>query len=284
MTTQQARQQLLQVLFDRYPDREASVMADMVIEKLTGFPKIEQILNKSLPLLKWQEEQLEGYLIDLAKGRPVQYVLNEAWFYGLKLAVNEAVLIPRPETEELVDWVVKDAKASGVGAKKILDIGTGSGCIALGIKKGLPGAAVCGMDVSAAALEVAKQNASSNSLELQWVEDSILKPRQSLGTFDIIVSNPPYITAAEKDQMLPHVLDFEPHLALFVYDEDPLLFYKAIYHYAVTHLNEGGLLYFEINETMGASLQEWLYSQGAVYVDISKDMQGKERFIKVKTT
>lgn len=281
MTTLQARQQLLQVLFDRYPDREASIMADMVIEKLTGFPKIEQILNKQLPLLKWQEEQLEGYLKDLSKGRPVQYVLGEAWFYGLQLAVNEAVLIPRPETEELVDWIVKDVKKGNSGTKRILDIGTGSGCIALGIKKGLPGAEVVGMDLSVEALEVAKQNAASNSLAVQWVEDSILNPHQELGTFDIIVSNPPYITAAEKDQMLPHVLDFEPHLALFVYDQDPLLFYKAIYKYSKTHLNAGGALYFEINEQMGGELKRWCLEQGASEVEIKKDMQGKERMVRV---
>lgn len=281
MTTLQARQQLLQVLFDRYPDREASIMADMVIEKLTGFPKIEQILNKQLPLLKWQEEQLEAYLKDLSKGRPVQYVLGEAWFYGLQLAVNEAVLIPRPETEELVDWIVKDVNKGNSGTKRILDIGTGSGCIALGIKKGLPGAEVVGMDLSVEALEVAKQNAASNSLAVQWVEDSILNPQQELGTFDIIVSNPPYITAAEKDQMLPHVLDFEPHLALFVYDQDPLLFYKAIYKYSKTHLNKGGALYFEINEQMGGELKRWCLEQGASEVEIKRDMQGKERMVRV---
>ncbi|MBY0535566.1 MAG: peptide chain release factor N(5)-glutamine methyltransferase [Chitinophagaceae bacterium] len=281
MTTLQARQQLLQVLFDRYPDREASIMADMVIEKLTGFPKIEQILNKQLPLLKWQEEQLEAYLKDLSKGRPVQYVLGEAWFYGLQLTVNEAVLIPRPETEELVDWIVKDVKKGNSGTKRILDIGTGSGCIALGIKKGLPAAEVVGMDLSAEALDVAKLNAASNSLAVQWVEDSILNPQQELGTFDIIVSNPPYITAAEKDQMLPHVLDFEPHLALFVYDQDPLLFYKAIYKYSKTHLNAGGALYFEINEQMGGELKRWCLEQGASEVEIKRDMQGKERMVRV---
>lgn len=239
---------------------------------------------------------------DLKQYRPIQYILGKADFYGLKLIVNEHVLIPRPETEELVDLIIKSLQLKVFSLQlpeiSILDIGTGSGCIAIALKKNIPQAVVYATDVSEKALEVAKTNADSNKVDIEFILDDILKSTVRLrspqailnprfgfahrkhSTFDLLVSNPPYISISEKQQMQKNVLDYEPHLALFVNNDDPLLFYKAIADFALKHLKSEGQLYFEINEHFGVEAKQMLESKGFKNVELVKDFHNKNRILK----
>ncbi|HTL10787.1 MAG TPA: peptide chain release factor N(5)-glutamine methyltransferase, partial [Chitinophagaceae bacterium] len=216
----------------------------------------------------------------LLNHQPVQYVLNEAWFYRLKLFVDEQVLIPRPETEELVDWVLKDprTKSNYISA---LDIGTGSGCIALALKKNAPWLSVHACDVGAGAIQVAGKNALAVGADVHFHLMDILQPAQwsTLPVVDIIISNPPYIPLHNKAAMANNVLTYEPSLALFVPDEDPLQFYKAIASFALAHLSATGKLYFEIHEDMGMTVTTLLRDQGFTQLLLRKDLQGKDRMI-----
>lgn len=219
---------------------------------------------------------------DLKKQRPLQHILGKADFYGLKFIVNEHVLIPRPETEELVDLIIKDVKATGQKELSILDIGTGSGCIPISLKKHLPFANVSAMDVSEKALETAERNALLNHTEVNFIKDDILNPSfiHRHPAFNIIVSNPPYIKRSESDSMHQNVLAHEPHLALFVEDEDALLFYRSICDFACTHLNPGGQIYFEINALLGTETKQLLESKGFKNVSLIKDMSNKNRILR----
>ncbi|MBL7893520.1 MAG: peptide chain release factor N(5)-glutamine methyltransferase, partial [Bacteroidia bacterium] len=206
-----------------------------------------------------------------------------------KLKVNPAVLIPRPETEELVDWIVKEFKVQS-SKFKVLDVGTGSGCIALALKRNIPSAEVFALDISEAALDVAKQNALNNSLEITFVNASIIEnwdnkliPFGEAGRgLSLIVSNPPYVLQSEKHAMQPNVLVYEPHLALFVNDNDPLLFYKAIIEFAKKYLANKGRLFFEINEAKADEVKSLLVQNGFKNVEIKKDLSGKERMVKAE--
>ncbi|WP_153796642.1 peptide chain release factor N(5)-glutamine methyltransferase [Foetidibacter luteolus] len=280
MTIQQAYQQLLSALFDLYDDREAANIANLVIEHVTGQRKIDRLMNKLLPLSGQQQQDIETHLQQLVRHVPLQYVLGEAWFAGLKLFVNPHVLIPRPETEELVEWIVQSAGKKVAPA--ILDIGTGSGCIALALKKKLPLAKVHGADVSAGALEVAAENAALNKLEISLQLLDVLDENAwcSLPNFNIIVSNPPYITHAEANDMEAHVLEHEPHTALFVPDNTPLLFYTKIADFGLAHLAQKGMLFFEINEAFGNETVHLLRDKGYTDVELRKDLQGKNRMVK----
>lgn len=209
--------------------------------------------------------------------KPVQYVLNEAWFGGMKFFVDENVLIPRPETEELVEWIVAES-----GDKKtLLDIGTGSGCIPATLKKKLPQIAVTSIDISARALSVAEANAKTLGADVSLIQMDFLNRQQwsSLGSFDVIVSNPPYIALGEKDEMDKNVTDFEPHVALFVPDEDPLVFYRMIAEFGRIHLAAEGRIYMELNEALGFACTELFRGQG-YETELRKDLQGKERMLK----
>jgi release factor glutamine methyltransferase len=254
------------------------------MEKLTGSDKTERMLYKNSDITKNEEIHWQEYLLRLMKHEPVQYVLHEAWFYGLKFYVDEHVLIPRAETEELVDWIVRDAatllRPEG-GPLRILDIGTGSGCIPIAIRKKLAGAEVTSCDVSEAALEVARRNAQAHGVKIEFRLADILDPiaRESLTRYDIIVSNPPYVPLKDKRQMAKHVMDYEPHLALFVPDEDPLIFYRAIAGFGIQHLLPRGSIYVEIHEELSGPVTE-LFRQAGYTTEKKSDMQGKERMVK----
>nr|WP_255551680.1 peptide chain release factor N(5)-glutamine methyltransferase [Aridibaculum aurantiacum] len=268
-------------MFDVCDDREAANIANMVIEHFTGQKKIDRIINKDLPVTTEQQRALETAGQQLARHKPVQYVLNEAWFYGIHFYVNENVLIPRPETEELVEWVVQDMQKQH-SAISILDVGTGSGCIPIALKKQLPGATIAAVDVSAEALQVAKQNAASNEADIDFHQLNILDTDEwkQLQVYDAIVSNPPYIKANEQEQMNQNVLAYEPHLALFVPDDNALIFYEAIAEFGKQHLQEKGRLYFEINEQLGEQVVQLLQAKGYKDVVLKKDMQGKDRMVR----
>ncbi|MFT3933747.1 MAG: peptide chain release factor N(5)-glutamine methyltransferase [Chitinophagaceae bacterium] len=281
MTIHEASLQLRFQLFHIYDEREAGNIADLVLEKLTGWQKIDRVMNKNVPLSQRQEEQLQQYTDALAKHQPVQYVLQEAWFYNMKLYVDENVLIPRPETEELADWIIKDLREKKIATPKIIDIGTGSGCIPLALKKNLINADVHACDISTGALAVAQKNASSLHLSIQWHQLDILnaEARNALPAFDIIVSNPPYIPQSDKASMAANVLEHEPHLALFVEDSNPLLFYTTIADFAKQHLTPTGSIYFEIHEAMGSAVTKMLQEKGFANVELRKDLQGRDRMI-----
>ena len=276
-----AYRQLTAQLFEIYDSREAANIADLVIEHVTGQRKIERIVYKDLPVNEDQQKQLEKIAGELLLHRPVQYVLGEAWFMSMKLSVNESVLIPRPETEELVGWIVKDIKQSG-NELSILDIGTGSGCIAIALKKKIPAATVSAIDISGDALQIALSNSIQQNAAVDFFSADFLNEEEwkRLSKYDIIVSNPPYIKQSERAAMKDNVVEHEPHLALFVPDKDPLLFYRKIAKFTQKHLNHGGSVYVEINEDSGKQVTELFEKQGFDDVIRRKDMQGKDRMIK----
>ena len=280
MTIREASQQLIIQLYELYDQREAANIADLVMEKVTGWDKINRILNKQLPLSEPMKQQWHEFSAALMKGVPVQYVLGETWFRGLKFVVSEAVLIPRPETEELVEWVVKDAAVEKKNHLHVLDIGTGSGCIAISIKNELPTAEVTGCDISEDALSIAKENAELNDTPIRLMKANILNDsdQSTFNGIDIIVSNPPYIPVSESGLIPKHVKDFEPAIALFVMD-DPLVFYKAIADFGMKGLNPGGKVYVEVHELYGKDVMELFVTKGYQECVIRKDMQGKERMV-----
>jgi release factor glutamine methyltransferase len=264
-----------------YGVEEAKAIFGIVAGHLSG-------LDRGQLTLKWTEEVNAAEFIaytqvlqELTTGRPLQYVLGETVFYGLRLQVAPGVLIPRPETEELVDWVINTVGETAFADLSILDVGTGSGCIAVSLKHELPDAAVSALDVSREALEIATSNASINRLDINFIEADI-RTSSGVGQFDVIVSNPPYITMDEQREMHKNVLAHEPHLALFVSNEDPLVFYNAIADFALTALHPGGYLFFEINEHLGQEMVELLLLKGFTDVDLRKDMQGKDRMIRCR--
>ena len=211
---------------------------------------------------------------------PIQYIIGTTHFYGLEFIVDENVLIPRPETEELVDWIVKlNSKLSKKKNLKILDIGTGSGCIAVSLAKNIPNSEVFAIDVSEKALAIAKKNAILNKVPVTFLHKNILETKDLNQKFDIIVSNPPYVRNLEKAEIKPNVLDNEPHLALFVPDNDPLIFYKKIAELAAANLNPNGQLFFEINQYLGKETQELLEYIGLKNIELRKDIYGNDRMI-----
>ena len=227
--------------------------------------------------------RVEEIIGELKKYRPIQYILGETEFYGLKFKVDENVLIPRPETEELVEWIIKEEKPQP--SYQLLDIGTGSGCIAIALAKHLSGAKVFALDISDKALNVARQNAMMNQMEAYFFQYDILEnepfPFSSSG-FDCIVSNPPYVALKEKAAMEKNVLDYEPHQALFVPDENPLLFYERIADFSRNHLKENGSLYFETNSLYGQAAAKMLENRNFRSVKLLKDISGNDRIIIAK--
>ncbi|MEO8712070.1 MAG: peptide chain release factor N(5)-glutamine methyltransferase [Parafilimonas sp.] len=279
MTILQAAKNLSVQLMQLYDDREAIKIADMIMEKTTGLSRTERLINKELLLTETQQHQLQDFTKQLLQHTPIQYVLHEAWFVGMKYYVDEHVLIPRTETEELVEVVLSEISNENLS---ILDIGTGSGCIAISLKKKLPTLDCYALDISDEALNIAQKNAIKNNVEIKFFQANILnfKTDKPLPLFDIIVSNPPYIKQNEASEMHPNVLLFEPQLALFVPDNDPLFFYKAISDFSLQNLKAGsGKLYVEINEMMGEKVKALFEEKGFIKVKIKKDIQGKERIV-----
>lgn len=280
MTIQEAKNTLQAALSNIYDPREAANITDWVLESLTGLGRSARLVKAGEPLSAAQESRLTGFIPDLLRYRPVQYVLEEAWFHGLRFYVNENVLIPRPETEELVEWIIEEHKDAA--ALTILDIGTGSGCIPISLKKALPQATVYSCDVSEGALRVARKNAKDLEAEIHFLHQDILDQQLwgQLPSVDIIVSNPPYIPERDKTSMHANVLEHEPHLALFVSNDDPLTFYEAIANLASEKLTTNGNVYAEIHEDLGSATLALFQKKGFGRATVRKDMQNKERMIK----
>jgi release factor glutamine methyltransferase len=279
-----------------YDESESSNIAQLILEDCTGLSRTTLLLNRQEDLSADQEEKLKQQLQRLQQHEPVQYILSKAWFYGMELYVDKNVLIPRPETEELVDWIVKDVKAAGLDVfergpmqadltshLKILDIGTGSGCIALALKKAMPKAEVWGCDISEEALNVARRNGAALDIRVDFQGINFLDEAQQkfLPSVDIIVSNPPYVPVKDKDTMQPNVLNYEPHTALFVPNDDALVFYKAIAQFAKRRLHQNGFIYLEIHEDLGESVVDLFKGEGYHQVELRKDMQEKNRMVRV---
>lgn len=266
----------------KYDSHEARSVAGIVFEHCFQVTSLQLVTQKDQRLTESDIVALYKIIKKLLRDLPVQQITGKGHFRYLALSVNESVLIPRPETEELVQWILDDSKASPVKNKilKTWDIGTGSGAIALSLARELPFAEVWASDISADALDVAKKNAAMNQCEVTFIHHNILMDEAPATDFDVLVSNPPYIRKSEKALMKNNVLNFEPHLALFVPDHDPLLFYRAIGLTAGKILKPGGKLYVEINEALGSETVELFLSLGFINVEIRKDIFGKDRFVK----
>jgi len=280
MTIKESVFQLRHQLLIIYPDREATVIAEWVIQHIAGLKGTGLLAKEKTKLTEKQKTQLQQFTEKLLKHEPVQYVLNEAWFCGFKFYVDKNVLIPRPETDELVEWIISNCKFP-VDALKILDIGSGSGCIPITLKRKLRKAEVWSCDISEAALKVAKKNAAGLGVDVTFFQTDFLnkEQRDQLPGFDIIVSNPPYIPEKDKIEMQPNVLQYEPPAALFVPDNDALVFYKAIADFGKQHLNKNGAIYMEVHENYAMELAQFFQSNSYL-TEIKKDMQGKERMLK----
>ena len=264
----------------------------ILTEYLHNLKRVDVALNPNFELSEDDVKKWNAILADLQQEKPIQYITGEAWFYGLQFEVNENTLIPRPETEELVEFILKETSNFQLPASSlnILDIGTGSGCIPISLKANLPQANVSAIDVSEKALEVAKRNAQSNKVEVNFIQANILEVEdlsklplpnaQNLLPLDIIVSNPPYVRNLEKEEIKKNVLDYEPHLALFVEDTDALLFYRKIAQLALKNLAPNGLLFFEINQYLGKETVELLENLGFKNIELKKDIYGNDRMVK----
>lgn len=260
-----------------YEDREAENISDWVFENVTGLKRWQRRQDQNEKLDKPHFEKLKNHLKELLQHRPVQYVLNEAWFYKRKFYVDENVLIPRPETEELVEWIIKDTSKP----TKIIDIGTGSGCIPVSLKKELPASNVTAIDISDKALFVAKKNANDLHAAISFYQVDFLKEKEwePLSQYDTVVSNPPYVPIREKEILAKNVTDFEPGIALFVANNDPFIFYKKIAEFSKTHLNWGGKIYVEVHEQYAKQVK-FIFENAGFNSEIKEDMYGKERMIK----
>lgn len=264
----------------------------ILTEYLHNLKRVDVALNPNFEISEDEVEKWNAILADLQQEKPIQYITGEAWFYGLRFEVNENTLIPRPETEELVEFILKETSNFQLPASSlnILDIGTGTGCIPISLKVNLPQANVSAIDISEKVLEVAKRNAASNKVEINFIQANILEVEdlsklptsnfQLPAQIDIIVSNPPYVRNLEKQEIKKNVLDYEPHLALFVEDTDALLFYRKIAQLALKNLSPNGLLFFEINQYLGKETVELLENLGFKNIELKKDIYGNDRMIK----
>jgi release factor glutamine methyltransferase len=258
-----------------YSKDEAESMAFWSIHSVSNLSRSEYLLASNT-LLSAQDNNLYQDIVSrLKKHEPLQYVLGESEFYGLTMKVNSDCLIPRPETEELVSWILKH------NFKNVVDIGTGSGCIAITLAK-YSDAQITAYDVSSDALNIAKENAKLNQVNVEFVKHDIFEEIDLKKSFDLIVSNPPYVLGSEKKLMNRNVLDYEPHLALFVSDDDALLYYQRIIEFSKAHLTNEGLLFFEINEQKGLEIKKLLEKNEFTDILIKKDMQGKNRMVKAR--
>jgi release factor glutamine methyltransferase len=268
-------------LAGRYDAHEAKSLLFYVVSELLGYRFADYEAHKDILLTELIKTRLYEVLGELRKGRPLQYILGYAWFMGSRFRVNESVLIPRPETEELADLVIRDLR-TGMGKAHVLDIGTGSGCIAITIKKNVPGCAVLALDISGEALAIARQNAQDLSADVSFLQGDIRHWQEVLvpgRPFDVIVSNPPYVTPAEKEQMHSNVLAHEPHVALFTPEEDPLFYYRYIAAAARACLRPGGRLYTEINRVFGNDVCALFRQYGLSGTELLRDMQGADRIV-----
>src|SRR5688572_22636561 len=288
MTLNEARTVLTKELNKIYGSDELKNIVDLVMEHVTNLPRMDQVKTRLSYLTCGQLETIDSITESLKKNEPVQYVLGEAWFAGMKFKVNKNVLVPRPETEELVDWIVKESQKSNPDSYRdnsqyILDVGTGSGCIPITLKKNLAQANISAIDVCSEALFTAAENAIEHNTEVNFILLDFLDENKwkELEQFDIIVSNPPYIRQSEKENMHARVKGFEPEKALFVPDNDAMLFYRKLSDFSIQHLKPGGRLFVEINEALGNEVVNLFHSAGFTNIELRKDMQGKDRMVKV---
>jgi release factor glutamine methyltransferase len=267
------------LLKDYFPTQEIQSLQKIIFDKKLGLPIHKVYLEPNRPINPSDADIILDIVSMLKLQKPIQYILGEADFFGLNFFVTPDVLIPRQETEELVDWIIKSTSNN---SSSILDIGTGSGCIAVSLAANIKNAQVTAIDISPAALEIARKNAIKNHVMVDFSPNDILDINSSIPNkpFDIIVSNPPYVRELEKEQMKPNVLDHEPYLALFVSDSDPLIFYKAIALKASNILKSQGVVYCEINEALGKELHDLFSANGFVDIEIRKDLNGKNRMLK----
>ena len=280
MTIKHYRDQFIQELTPLYDAGEAESFFYLILEAKHQLKRVDLALQ---PDLVFSESELKTWnliLEQLKKEIPIQYLLGSTHFYGLEFEVNSNVLIPRPETEELVDWIIESQQLEiGDNKVRILDIGTGSGCIAISLAKNLPNAEVFALDVSDKALATAQKNAELNQVTIQFIHQSILETENLGRQFDLIVSNPPYVRHLEKQEIKKNVLDNEPHLALFVEDNDALIFYRKIAQLAKKNLCPNGQLYFEINQYLGQETLDLLQEMGFKDITLRKDIYGNDRMI-----
>ena len=272
-----------EVLSEIYPQTEIDSFFFLIMEEKLKLQRIDTVLKPNFQISDAIFKELETIVNQLKKEKPIQYILGKTEFYGMSLKVDENTLIPRPETEELVDWVLNEASHLENHKTKnlsILDIGTGTGCIPISLAKNLPQANISAIDISENALKIAKQNAILNEVEINFSEIDILKTTTLWQKFDIIVSNPPYVRELEKVEIQNNVLHNEPHLALFVSDENPLIFYDKIADVAKQHLTKNGLLFFEINQYLGQETLKLLAEKGFTNIKLRKDLFGNERMVK----
>ena len=266
-----------------YDKDEANAMILILLEHYFNINRVKMTLEPQLRLSESEMLTFHFAVKDLLKNKPIQYIIGETEFCDLKFKVNENVLIPRPETSELVMKIVNSQRSTVNGQQSILDIGTGTGCIAISLAKHLPNSKVYALDISEKALEVAKENAVNNNVEVTFIHDDILSLKNKIDTkFDIIVSNPPYVRELEKAEMRDNVLNWEPHNALFVSDNNPLIFYRSILEFAKLHLKENGEIWFEINEFLGKEMRELCNEMGFSQVEVFNDFRGKERILLVR--
>lgn len=279
MKLREFKEEFLKKLEKEFPKEEVLSFFNILVEHYLQMSRIQVALDREKELSGPELHQMEAALERLMRHEPVQYIIGKKEFYGLNFMVNENVLIPRPETEELVDWILKDLQAGNKKKISILDIGTGSGCIAVSLAKNLPEAKVKALDFSAEALDVARKNAEDNAVEVVFVQADILKTEDLESHFDVIVSNPPYVRELEKTEMQRNVLEHEPEMALYVKDEDPLIFYRKITALAENALNPRGAIYFEINQYLEKETAALLQEKDFL-TSLKKDIFGVERMLK----
>jgi release factor glutamine methyltransferase len=282
MQIKKYRDYFIETLTPIYDTVEAESFFYLILEQNHQMKRIDLALQPEVTFTAKQLEDWNAILAKLQQEIPIQYLLGKTHFYGLDFKVDGNVLIPRQETEELVDWIIRNQQINKPTSQQVLDIGTGSGCIAISLAKNMPDAKVCAIDVSEKALFVAQKNADLNQVDVTFLHQNILETEDLNATFDIIVSNPPYVRNLEKVEIKKNVLEHEPHLALFVEDHDALIFYRKIAELAQKNLKENGQLYFEINQYLGREMIELLESMGFVEVALRKDIYGNDRMIRAK--
>lgn len=261
-----------------YPKNEIDSLIFLIFEHIAGISRMQLLLSYDHIITDETMLKLIHVVNELKRYKPIQYILGETEFYDLRFKVFDNVLIPRPETEELVDWIIKDHSNASV---KILDIGTGSGCIAVSLAKNIQKALVYASDISDRAIKAAKINSKINNTSIHFLQFDILNPPNNLKEkFDVIVSNPPYVTMKQKSLMHRNVLDYEPELALYVPDDDPLIFYRSILDFGLQHLQSKGRIYFEINESFGKEMISLMQKKGYSDTILLKDINGKDRMIR----
>jgi release factor glutamine methyltransferase len=281
MKIKEYRSQFIQELLPTYDEGEAESFFYLILEDKHQLKRIDLALDPELVFLKEEMELWNSILEQLKLEIPIQYLLGRTSFYGLDFEVNENVLIPRPETEELVEWIIQNSKSEEGNMKlKVLDIGTGSGCIAISLAKNMPNAEVYAIDVSEKALATARRNAALNQVNVTFITQNILKTEDLNQQFDIIISNPPYVRNLEKQEIKKNVLDNEPHLALFVEDDDALIFYKKIAALAQKNLSDNGQLFFEINQYLGKDMFGLLEKLKFKSIELRKDIYGNDRMMR----